>query len=268
MIYHGLPFGGYLDLPGWNWSRIKHMTDSPRHVRHAADTPDVDTASRAWLRAVHCLVLEPARLDEDFAVFDGTRRGRVYDSFVACNPGRTVLRPQDLASAMETAAAIREHPVAAGLLAEGEAEVSMTWVDPSTGLTCKGRADWVGPRGLVDLKNLGSTSERAVSAAVARGQYHGQLAHYVAGLEANGVEVPAAYLVVAEGRGAQDVAVFRLDAAPPDGALYAGHRLRERYLAQLAECVQSGRWPGRHEAVQDLVLPNYALDEEIFTSEP
>ena len=51
------------------------------------------------------------------------------------------------------------------------------------------------------------------------------------------------YLIVAEGSGAQDVAVYDLD----DATLDAGLRLRDRLMARWQECERTGHWPGRHD---------------------
>lgn len=56
----------YRALPATSFTRdIKPIVcESPAHAYHRAHNPSADTASRAFLRAVHCLVLEP----EQFAV--------------------------------------------------------------------------------------------------------------------------------------------------------------------------------------------------------
>ena len=268
MIMPERSYAEYERLPGWRWSHIREMAQSPRHVLHAVREADTDTASRAFLRAIHALILEPHRFDASFSVFDGVRRGKIYDAHVACRPGTTVLNPRELVLAMTTAEAVRSHPVVRDLLGAGEPEVSITWSDAETGLPCKARLDWLDvERGIVlDVKTLGTTDERAVASQVARQSYHGQLAHYVEGLRAHGIDARA-HLVVCEGKGAQDVAVFALDDAPPDGALHAGRVLRQRLMARLAECVELDEWPGRHSGVVGLCLPTYALDPEIFLSE-
>lgn len=270
-LLRGTTYAEYLALPGYRWSEIKLLhACSPLHVLYARTAQlDDDTASRAWLRAVHLLTLEPHNFGREFSVFDGTRRGKVYDAHCADHPHTTVLKPHEVASALAAADAIRSHPTVAPLLATGDPEVVITWTDATTGLPCKARLDWLGPA-LVDLKTLGTTHERRVAGMTASYLYHGQMAHYTAGLVALGIEVPA-YLVVAEGKPPHDVAVFGLDPNGPDGALHVGQQLRARLMAQLAECEASGHWPGRHEAPQDLVLPVYALDdvaEEITVSTP
>ncbi len=261
MIHHDTTFAEYLALPGYRWGQIRALHDgSPLHVLHARTSiDDGDTASRTWLRAVHCLALEPHNFDRQFSVYDGVRRGKQYDAHLVDHPGTATLTPDQLDSARATATAIRSHRTIAPLLATGNPEVVVTWTDAPTGLPCKARIDWLGPA-LLDLKTLGTTHERRVAGMTATRLYHGQLAHYAAGLAAHGIVLPA-YLVVAEGHPPHDVAAFELDPNGPDGALHVGGRLRARLLERIAECERSGRWPGRHDGPQDLVLPIYALDD-------
>ena len=56
--------------------------------------------------------------------------------------------------AARVARAVREHPLAGALFREGRPEVSLVWTDES-GVTGKGRIDWVHPKALVDLKTVG-----------------------------------------------------------------------------------------------------------------
>ena len=269
-ILHGMTYDEYEELPGWRWSHIRLLHDgSPLHVQHALTAPDEDTASRRWLRAVHCLTLEPENFQRDFSLFVGVRRGKAFDAHLEDNPGKAVLNLREWDDAHATAKAVRTHREVARLLAHGNPEVVLTWDDKVTGLPCKARLDWLGPKGFVDLKTIGTTHETEVARMVERHLYHGQLAHYASGLRANGIDA-LAYLIAAEGRGAQDVAVFRLDARPPDGPLHLGEQIRDTLMWQLGECVKADRWPGRHEEVQDLILRESEMpdpDEYLVTSE-
>jgi hypothetical protein len=263
-LHVDMPFGAYRALDGWNWSTIKHMSASPRHVHRARTAPDDDTPARGVLRAIHALVLEPHRFDGMFAVYEGRRdaRSKEYQAFLGSIPdGCTVLTPRELSDVQTTAEAIRSHPVVAELLAAGEPEVVVEWTDEATGLPMKGRLDWCGPAGVVDLKTIGTTCPRAVASMVARHGWHGQAAHYSAGLEALGQRDVPYVIIAAEGKGAQDVAVYELDRGIPDGALHVGAVLRRRLLDRLAECVRLDEWPGRHPGRQVLCLPQYALED-------
>ena len=263
-IHHDLTHAEYDGLPGWRWSHIKLLADgSPRAVQHALTAEDADTPSRVWFRAVHAAVLEPHRFDSMFVAYEGRRdkRTEAYRAFLEEHDGKSILTPGDIDSARATADAIRSHPVVRDLLAEGSPEVSVTWDDPLTGLPCKGRLDWLGRAGIVDLKTCGTVHERAVASLAARNLWHGQLAHYAAGIEANtGARLPC-FVIAAEGKGAQDVAVYQLDRGIPDGALHVGAGVRSELLRKLKTCVDLNHWPGRHEGCVPLDLPSYAIPD-------
>lgn len=208
--------------------------------------PRPDTAELAVLRAIHAATLERVM---SHLVYDGERRGKTWETYRDAHPGRTILRRSEHDRVVATAAAVHEHPAASRLLERGKPEVSLSWDD------CKARIDWLDAENgvIADLKTLGTTDPHAVARMVASYQYHGQMAHYIAGCEAHGIAIRRAYLIVAEGSGAQDVAVYDLD----DATLSTGRRLRDRLLAQYRECEASGEWPGRLPEIEPFALPPY-----------
>lgn len=250
MIDPSLSYAEYAALPGLRWSVLRHMGDSPRHCKHAA-LNQRESAERTLLRAIHAAVLERR---QSHVVWTGeSRRGKVWDLFREAHAGRDILTVKEDAVLQAVVAAVHAHPEASRLLSQGHPEVTVTWGD------YKARIDWLGPDYIVDLKTLGSTDAGAVARMSALRQYHGQLAHYRDGLLANGVPVPRAYLLVLEGEGAHDVAVFDLD----DRSLDEGLRLRDRYAAQYRECNRTGHWPGRHPEIAPLGLPDWAITSEV-----
>lgn len=249
MIRHSLSYGDYAALPGLRWSTLRHVGDSPRHARHAEQT-DGDTTDRVWLRAVHAAVLEGI---QDHVVWTGGKRqSKAWDLFKECHPGRTILSASEDARLQAVVQAVRGHDEVRRLLSQGRPEVTVDWAD------YKARIDWLGPDYICDMKTLGTTDTGAVARMSALRQYHGQLAHYVDGCRANGIEIRRCYLIVAEGDGAQDVAVFDVD----DRALSVGLALRDRYAETYRECARTGVWPGRHPQITPLGLPEWAVPQD------
>ncbi len=274
MIHYDMSFEDYRALPGWNWSLIKLLKDgSPKHVKYAMNAPDKDTASRVVLRAIHCMILEPHNFNASFSTYAGTRRGAKYDAHCAANPpGTSVLNLREADQVWATSEAVLANPQVQKLLGDGKPdefgwqgypEVVLTWTDDATGLPCKCRIDWLGAA-LIDLKTLGTTETRAVNQMINRMLIHGQLAHYHEGLLAHDIDVPA-FLIIAEGKGAQDVAVWEVDDGAPDGALHVGKVIRAELMEKLAKCVADDHWPGRHEAIQTTCLPDYGLLDTDFS---
>jgi len=261
-------FDGYRNAAGVNWSTLKLLDDSPLHYRHAVEHPDEgNTASRGMLRAVHCLVLEPERFEEQFSIFDGVRRGKLYDAHVIAHEDTTVLNPREHNQARAIAAAVLAHPVASSYLrGTGRSEVTLRWTDDATGLPCKGRADRIALVGsdevwIIDLKTVGSVDARDLGRMAHRMLWHGQLAHYLAGARAmfayyGGRRFKAA-IVAVEDKPPHDVGVFVLD----DATLEAGESMRRSLLASLAVCRAADEWPGRHPELTTLEFPEYGLPE-------
>lgn len=240
-----LPYRDYAALPGIRSADLARAAVSPLHYRFPA--PDKDTSSRVLLRAVHCLALEPEHYGEQFAVWaGGARRGKAWEAFEALHAGAgmSILTLAEEERARQVVAGILRHSEARALLtAEGQAEGTVTWTDPSTGLPCKARPDrLVGGRVVVDLKGYGTSEPRKASRMVAQRLAHVQAAHYAAGL-VDGLGVPAdavqSRIVCYELAPPYDVCVLDLR----DG-LVAGAAMRRRLLDRLAECEAAGEWPG------------------------
>ena len=253
----------YAALEGVNWSRLKLARKSLLHFRDEPKRPD--TASLGMLRAVHALVLEPEHFAEDFTVYDGRRDKRTakYQAFLETVGSRTVLSTKEHAEASRISQAVAAYKPAADLLSmDGAcAEVPLHWTDRATGLTCKGRADLVitdGKRAtLIDLKTCRTIDGRGLASDAARMGYHGQLAHYAAGVEScMGGEVVAWALLCVEGTAPHDVGLYYLD----DEAKRAGSALRNDLLAQVADAQREDHYPGQCMDPGMLTLPAWAVN--------
>ncbi len=253
-----MTYAEYNAIPAVRWSNLKYMRRSPKHYKYALDHPRKDTPFFRLGRAVHCAVLEPDRFPLTVAVFEGKiRRGKEWDAFEAANASRTILKVDEYAMCIAIRDAVRAHPVAKHLLEAGEAEKAIVWTDPFTGLSCKGRIDWLNSI-LCDLKTDARLHPRTFPISAARYGYHCQVAFYERGLHANGIEAPVKILVV-ESEPPYDVGVFDVG----DGALYAGEKEVQELLQRVAECTAKGEWPGQFgEGEMPLELPAWSFPAE------
>lgn len=156
--------------------------------------------------------------------------------------------------------AVRTHPLVTPYLTMGRFEVPMQWKDLSTGIACKARADWIQPhRGvLLELKTTRSIEMYAMGSEVRRYRYAGQLMFYSAGVEAAlKWAVERRIIVAVEKTPPYDVGVFELDTS----AKHHGAQEVAEALNRIKQCRASGRWPGRYETEQTLLLPHYATDD-------
>ena len=96
--------------------------------------------------------------------------------------------PHEYAEAEQLAQAVRDHDVAGGLFAEGDAEVSGFWLDSEFGIWLRMRMDWLayvdGIPTIGDLKTAKSASPREFARSVYDYRYFMQDPHYREGLAA------------------------------------------------------------------------------------
>lgn len=250
-----MSFADYRRLPGINWSLLKHARTSALHYLHASVNTDTDTVSRMEGRALHTLVLEPEKFGDTYAVYDGGKRGtNDFKAFVADNPGRTILKANEIENVRAQAAAVRRHKVAMRVL-EGQHEVAMQWTDAASGLRCKGLADSLSADYLADLKGTGSL--RLFERTYYRDGYGTQICHYLDGARSLGMD-PRPVLVAVETRAPFDVGVFAL----PDVVIAQCQRERAALLALVAECERTGIYNGYAPDIVDLTVPGWAIDDE------
>jgi len=257
----------YFAADGVNWSTLKAMRDSPKAYRYACDNPRADTLPFMLGRAVHTAVLTPAWFDAEFVEWDGgDRRGKEWAAFKEAHAGKTILKADEMALVNDIASAVLADPVAAALIADGDAEQPIFWRDPGTGLMCKARADIVDKSRLLllDLKTTKSIDPRRFGNECARLGYHLQMAHYAAGcLHGLGWAPQAHILVAVEKDQPHDVGVFEI---PPANRELAAEEVAS-LLERVRECREANRWPGRFESVQLLQLPAYIEGELEFSYE-
>src|SRR5436305_7172715 len=115
--------------------------------------------------AAHLAVLEPGRQGDSIVVIEAGdyRSSKARDARDAARAsGKVPLLPYQLDIVQAIAGSIRAHPIAARAFKGGEAEVTLTWHDPGTGIPCKARPDYLPAHGgwLVDLKTAASANPR------------------------------------------------------------------------------------------------------------
>lgn len=239
---------------------------SPAHYRAWIDAEDEDeTPALAFGRAYHARVLEPETFAQrflvapDFGDLRSSKNRAVRDEWRAAHPGAQVITRDDADKIEAMHAALMLHPVAAGIMRDGHAEVTMRWRDSVTGVECKARADWWVPgKFFMDLKTTNDASPAGFKRSIVDYGYHVQHAHYCDGAQACG-ETIRNYLILAQEKEAPYVpAVYHIDAA----AEIRGFELRERGLRTMADCLATDTWPGYGSGITELSLPAWALEDK------
>ena len=178
--------------------------------------------------------------------------------------GHTPLLRHEMDVVEAMAAAIKAHPIAVALLADGTPEQSMFW--QTNGIWRRARIDWTPANTrrpiLVDYKTTISAEPGAFSRSVASYGYHQQADWYLDGWRTLTGEDAAFVFIAQEKEAPYLVNVFELDAV----ALDIG---RARNLAALdlyRQCTETGVWPGYSDAVEQIGLPRWAVIEHENTT--
>ena len=250
----GMPEDEYHARPEISKSGLDLINKAPKlyHWHHidAAGEPFNRTPAMQLGSFVHTATLEPNLWGNDYIRQPkfGRKKAELEaaEEFAIENADKVVVPADMYEHAVQAAIAVRKHPIAASLLREGEAEVSMLARDEETGLGIRGRADWVRPSGsLVDLKTSRSAERRSYWYSVRDYRYDVQAAFYLDLAKRCGVESEEQifYWIVVEPKPPYMVAVYWAST----GMVAAG---REKYILDLATykaCLDTNKWPGYGE---------------------
>lgn len=259
---HGQSFADYLAVPAMSNSGLKLMRKSPLHYI-AGQEPDSE--AKPSLRRgslLHTMVLEPHALADRYRIKpDGmnfaTKEGKAWRD--ATPSGVEIVTDAEHKSAMRQASNLRALDEIGALLGSGQAEVSFFWIDPLTGVHCKGRADWVFRTAagviLLDLKTTEAADPASFSRACARYGYHMQAAWYSDGWkEATGDEVLGFVFGAVESAWPHVAAPYMLD----DESMDKGRAECRQLLNLYAQCLATNKWPGYVETIHPITLPAWA----------
>lgn len=262
----------YDAIAGANYSTLKELDRSAQHYLAALERKREQTAAMEMGIATHMAVFEPRRFHDEVVIWPedfGPRRGHRWEAFEveAAAKKQIILREQDHSFVQHLASAVRSSPQAQKYLAlEGEAEASMAWTDPRTGIKCKGRVDWRCAAGIVDLKVVKDASPAGFGRAVVQYLWDFQAAFYSRGhSETHGGEVLPFVFLAVEKSGPLVVQAYRVT----DEILDRGNRKADELLDKLVELrptwAQRSSWPGYAPTEVDLELPRWATwsDEDL-----
>lgn len=287
-IYPGIPASVYHAANFVSNSRLKPLTLSAAHCKHAMDHGITETDALKFGSGTHAWCLEPETLEHDFIVAQQCsarvkstgqpcqNTGRFYDDGEwfcgthgkhlsdADQPDKIVIPQADWDSMALIRNNIFAHRSAGQILrADGDNEVSIIADHAITGLTCKLRLDILRPRfnTIADIKTCQNASPAAFERDLFKFGYYRQAGMYLRLAQQSGLSVEHFTFIAVEKKAPHAVAVYRLN----DDVVEQGWHDAEKLLHQYAECQTSGNWPGYSEDVQEIGLPNYAWRELLDT---
>lgn len=287
----GVEMGAYLADPAVSasllWTLHQH---TPSHALEEVRNRKPHTAATELGDLVHAAVWEPADFDERYVVVgqcEATKKGdgeRCTNAGSVIREGRSYCKtkghdpmpgePMDVATvqaetkqhALSMKAALLAHSTARELIAApGPREVVGVALDQRTDLWLRIRPDHLiespdGTRPLVhwsdvNLKStgLGAGPGRFVKTNENLGIYFKAAFYRLVLRELWPVEPQNFFYPVVESDGGHHVIVYRMN----DDALDIGEAEVRAALDTLADCVESGRWPGYGPAIHDLRLPEW-----------
>lgn len=231
---------------------------------------------------VHKLILGKG---SDVVVLDPAVHGLTQDGKPAKSPKSTSMWQQaeaearargavpisiaDYEIAQAMAATVRNNDHAAGLLSQGDAEISGYWRDPATDARLRWRADWLHPGRnrliIVDYKSTKSAEPHSFWKSVSDYGYHQQDAWYRDGVIACGIDDDPLFLFIAQEK-EYPFEVTVHESKPEDVA--RGRGLNRKAVDLWARCRHSGEWPGYPPGVHTIQHPSYAIyrEQEQLTS--
>ena len=277
-IYTNMSREEYFAIDSVSQSGLKDYARSPAHWLAAQRRPRKETDDMRLGNVIDCAILEPHLLESRYTVLPDFATGLVDDKgfpykspratskykqlvseFGRLNQGKEFVEPEWLESARGVAEGIAANEDASELLSgEGHNQVALVWIDPETGLLCKGLLDrlctFQGKRVVVDVKSTGDV--RFFEKACGDFGYAFQSAYYLRGLSILGEPAERFLHVVCERDDPYACEVRELD----DESLDQGLREVTEFLALHAECKRTGHWPTKRSGVIPCRLPRYKFD--------
>jgi len=249
-IRDGLPADDYhADRTSVSSSGLRKLLapGCPAQFKYDLDHPPAPKKEFDLGHAAHLLVLGEGPELEVIDFPDWKKAAARELKELAYDEGKVPLLTKDYEMVQAMAAALRQHPIAGGLLTPGSgiAERSIYFTDPATGIRCRVRPDFLKPLGpmnlCVDYKTCADANPLAVSRAIRDRAYHQQDALYIDGIDA---AMPA-------DEGTRFVFVFQSKAAPhlitvrelTQQDRDIGRARNDRALRIYADCMSTGEWP-------------------------
>lgn len=251
-------------------SDLKNMQRSPAFARMRSHST---SPAKEWGTAVHTAILEPDMLDARYRVEPAQpadndakvwRATKLYKEGVAAlmaEPGvEGVLSADDMESLRWVQQRVKENAIGAQLHEIGGIrEGSVFCHDDEFRVWRKVRPDWLIPQTgvVIDVKTGADHRPRQFARACHAYGYHLSAAYYLDTLTAALDQSFDHYVfLVVNSDAPHEVATYTLDA---DSIEQGRHEYR-RALAHWRECEETGRWPGGSSKIEELRLPEYAIN--------
>jgi hypothetical protein len=292
---HSVDAQEYFKAPGISATALEKLRLSPAHFQAYMNgelTEDSDALQLGTL--CHRAIFEPDTLTEDSVCFqpetvwietdrakklksavpvlteagcektDGNRTEVYWNGQISeCRDwlrdnanGRPIVDAREWKKAIRIRDNAHHDSTVRALLSGGASEQSLL-VEDDHGTLRKSRYDYITPRGNVipDLKTCRSAHPDKFERAIQDRQYFQRAAFYIDNANLAGLSKDTFVFICVETAPPYLVACYQLN----DLVLSAGRMIYQRDLQTYRNCVESGRWPGYHQGVREIGLPDFAM---------
>lgn len=236
--YHG-------DRSAVSSSGLKQILVSPAHFQAYLTEERVETITFTLGTAIHTALLEPERFKAQYVVAPvcdrRTKEGKqIWLAFQETLGGKFVVTENELNAIRGIAQQVRQHKMAETLLRVGRAEQSIFWTDRETGIRCKIRPDSLSDYAILDVKSTESAHRADFPRSCVRYDYDLSAAMYQEGVRVLTGEMRDFVFLPVEKSAPYACALYKAS----EEMLISGYAKFRQALRTLAECRESGRWPG------------------------
>lgn len=291
-IVRGLTIDAYHgDQSAISKSGLDRIARSPAHFygltldpdRPGAEEDEKETAAHLNGNLLHCAFLEPDQFGSRYITLpDDAPRKPTEAQWNAKNPNESSRAAQAwwmdfnaskgnkqeisaklYSRAWRQADSLRKIRELRDAVSKGHPEVSAYWTDPTTGVRCRCRPDFVHDWSdsavmLIDAKTCGQADAFGFARQVAQMRYHVQDAMYSDGYAAaTGKKVLGFIFAAVEMEWPYVASASMLN----DISKAQGRKEYRRDLLTYKECRDTAKWPGYSDGVMDLSLPAWAIEE-------
>jgi len=267
-----VPFEEYMQWPGMSKSRLYRLAQvTPEQFKWEIDHPEaIDTKALRDGHRMHTALLEPEKYKKLFTSCPPPPEGHEkWDMrFKVCKEawadveakanGRIITTREDRAQLDGMGQALLRSGEPLRILQLTKHEVSVHWIDGTTGLLMKARFDMVEPPLLADYKSAECAAHNPFSRSGAKYGYPIQMAIYYDAAKAvfqSTFAMPK--LIVQEKTPTYGVMLYDME---PE-QLAAARDLYKLLLMDYKACLDTDTWPGYSKRCQTITWPEWAFSD-------
>lgn len=257
-------------------SKLKDLKRSPsyfyaKHIAMSFKEPETDAMK--FGSAIHAYILEHHEFVKKYISAPmqfnkRTKSGKEdFEKFTQEHFDKTVLSFEEMKLIKNMQNSLMSKRLAKTLLSGGEAEKELYWVDPDSGVSCKGKLDyWIEPCDkfpngiIVDVKTTINADPEDFIKTIANFGYYNQLAFYCEGVKHvyKTDDYPLFIFIAIEKTDPYQCSFLTGDREMLEYGLKDNAKLLKLYK----KCIDDNKWGGFGDMIQTVSLPRWAIKYE------